>query len=382
MRASRAASTCCRSRRKGRADRTDGLWRGDTDRRAHHHAATHSDHQRLLSANTVPARMVFVPGGDYRLIAWSRPTDRRVRLDDYFIDKYRVSNQEYKEFVNAGGYGNRELWKHPFVKDGREMPWDDGMRMLVDRTGLPGPRTWSNQSFLEGRANIPSRTSRGTRPKRTPHFAGKGCRRSFSGKRRLATAISRRPAWPACHGVRSIPAIRSRIARTSERVRSRPPRGIRDERVWRLQHGRQRGGMDGERQLGRVSRDRRRVGDPTYTFAQFGGRPGFFSSEKLGFRCARNPAESAGDQGGMRIELDQEVPLYTAPSPQVFAKLASAYRYEKTPLDARIEQTTRRRSGSGRESHSSAPTARARLPISTCRTMRTAAAGDALPPGG
>ena len=50
--------------------------------------------QRLLSANTVPARMVFVPGGDYRLISWSRPTDQRVRLDDYFIDKYEVSNQD------------------------------------------------------------------------------------------------------------------------------------------------------------------------------------------------------------------------------------------------------------------------------------------------
>ena len=81
-------------------------------------------------------------------------------------------------------------------------------------------------------------------------------------------------------------------------------------------------------------------GDPTYTFAQFGGRPGFFSSEKLGFRCARLPPTSAGDQGGLRIELDQEVPVYTAASPQVFATLASAYRYEKTPLDARVEQTT------------------------------------------
>jgi len=81
-------------------------------------------------------------------------------------------------------------------------------------------------------------------------------------------------------------------------------------------------------------------GDPTYTFSQFGGRPGFFSSDKLGFRCARPTTESAGDQGGLRIELDREVPEYTAPSAQVFATLASAYRYEKTPLDARIEQTT------------------------------------------
>jgi cephalosporin-C deacetylase-like acetyl esterase len=42
----------------------------------------------------------------------------------------------------------------------------------------------------------------------------------------------------------------------------------------------------------------------------------------------------------MRLELDQEVPEYTAPSPATFATLASTYRYAKTPLDARIEQTT------------------------------------------
>ena len=78
-----------------------------------------------------------------------------MRLDDYFIDKYEVSNQEYKEFVNAGGYANRAFWKHAFVKDGREIPWETGIRLLVDRTGLPGPRTWSNQSFLDGRADYP-----------------------------------------------------------------------------------------------------------------------------------------------------------------------------------------------------------------------------------
>ena len=78
-------------------------------------------------------------------------------------------------------------------------------------------------------------------------------------------------------------------------------------------------------------------GDPTYTFAQFGGRPGFFTSEKLGFRCARTDAR--GDQGGTRIELNQEVPQYTSPSPQAFAALVNNYEYDKTPLDARIEQT-------------------------------------------
>src|SRR5262249_31122097 len=69
---------------------------------------------RLIPIDAQPARMVAVPGGDYRLVSWSRPTDRRVRLTDYFIDKYEVSNRDYKEFINAGGYLKREFWKRPF----------------------------------------------------------------------------------------------------------------------------------------------------------------------------------------------------------------------------------------------------------------------------
>ena len=45
--------------------------------------------QKLVAASDAPEGMVFVPGGEYRLAAWSRPTDRRVRLGDYFIDSLR-----------------------------------------------------------------------------------------------------------------------------------------------------------------------------------------------------------------------------------------------------------------------------------------------------
>ena len=58
-----------------------------------------------------------------------------------------------------------------------------------------------------------------------------------------------------------------------------------------------------------------------------------------GFDAPRLAAPTSGDQGGFRIELAQEVPVFKAASPQEFATLAAAYRYDKTPLDARIEQT-------------------------------------------
>ncbi len=39
-------------------------------------------------------------------------------LGDFFIGRYEVTNREYKAFVDAGGYLNREYWKHT-VPEGR-----------------------------------------------------------------------------------------------------------------------------------------------------------------------------------------------------------------------------------------------------------------------
>ncbi|HUE89027.1 MAG TPA: bifunctional serine/threonine-protein kinase/formylglycine-generating enzyme family protein [Vicinamibacterales bacterium] len=297
--------------------------------------------QRLLPVSGVPARMVFVPGGDYRLISWSRPTDRRVRLDDYFIDKYEVSNQEYKEFINAGGYVKREFWKHPFVKEGRTIPWDDAMGTLVDQTGLPGPRTWSNQSFSEGRADHPVTDITWYEADAYAAFRGKRLATIFQWEKAARNGyappagVSAMP-WGAFYpgnplkdranfGTGPLPTTSGEFGMSTFGAYNMAG----NVAEWTSNDS-----SNGFLATGGA------WGDPTYAFSQFGGRPGFFSSEKLGFRCARTAIESAGDQGGMRIELDQEVPQYTAPSPEVFATLASSYRYASTPLDARIEQTT------------------------------------------
>ena len=60
--------------------------------------------QNLFAPGAIPDGMVFVPGGDYRLVNWSRPTETRVKLNDFFIDRYEVSNRDFQEFIAAGGY--------------------------------------------------------------------------------------------------------------------------------------------------------------------------------------------------------------------------------------------------------------------------------------
>src|SRR5688500_17098728 len=111
--------------------------------------------QKLLAVDRVPNGMTLVTGGDYRLRAWARPTDAKVHLDDFLIDQYEVSNQNYREFINAGGYLKKQYWTYPFIKDGKRLTWEEGIQEFKDRTGLPGPRNWSSQNFPEGKANYP-----------------------------------------------------------------------------------------------------------------------------------------------------------------------------------------------------------------------------------
>ena len=46
-------------------------------------------------------------------------TSSRCALGDYLMDRFEVTNREFKAFVDSGGYRRRDLWEHPFVKDGQ-----------------------------------------------------------------------------------------------------------------------------------------------------------------------------------------------------------------------------------------------------------------------
>jgi formylglycine-generating enzyme required for sulfatase activity/dienelactone hydrolase len=76
-------------------------------------------------------------------------------LPGFFLDRYEVTNREYKAFVDAGGYRNRQYWEHPFVKGGRQLTWEEAMRDFVDASGRPGPSTWMAGDYPPGQAEYP-----------------------------------------------------------------------------------------------------------------------------------------------------------------------------------------------------------------------------------
>ena len=76
-------------------------------------------------------------------------------LKDYWIDRYEVTNKQFKEFLDNGGYSKPEFWKQPFNKDGRNLSWHEAMDMFRDTTGRPGPATWALSDYPRGQDDFP-----------------------------------------------------------------------------------------------------------------------------------------------------------------------------------------------------------------------------------
>jgi predicted Ser/Thr protein kinase/predicted esterase len=112
--------------------------------------------ERTLDAKgSLPLGMVRVPGGKHVLGLAGLDHLSGQDLDDYLIDKYEVTNEEFKQFIDRGGYEKREYWTHPFEKDGKTISWEKALAGFKDRTGRPGPATWEMSDYPEGRGDHP-----------------------------------------------------------------------------------------------------------------------------------------------------------------------------------------------------------------------------------
>ena len=95
-----------------------------------------------------PADMETIPEGPTR-----QPFS--VRVPAFLLDRLEVTNRQYQDFVNAGGYARREYWREPLLLDERIVPWEQALARFQDQTGRPGPAGWTLGQFPEGRADFP-----------------------------------------------------------------------------------------------------------------------------------------------------------------------------------------------------------------------------------
>jgi iron(II)-dependent oxidoreductase len=111
--------------------------------------------KRALAA--LDQRMALVPDGDVVLKATrfgnnereqeaAALADRQVHVESVFLDRYPITNKQYRAFVVAGGYEQISLWDPtvwPAILD------------FVDSTGHSGPRFWKNGTYPAGQGDHP-----------------------------------------------------------------------------------------------------------------------------------------------------------------------------------------------------------------------------------
>ena len=257
------------------------------------------------------------------------------KLDDFYIDRYEVTNRQYKDFVDSGGYRNREYWKFEFIKDERILTWEDAMTEFVDQTGRPGPATWQAGDYPEGQSDYPVS---GVSWYEAAAYAE-------SSRKSLPTGIH----WGVARGEYTPLVMWPQLGGNANFVPFSNFMGVGPVPVGSLSGITSYGAYDmagnvrewcfNETQEGRLIRGGA-WNDNTYMFVSMSHVSPFDRSSKNGFRCAIYPdperiPESAFQMitFGEALDFSKEKPVED-PIYQVYKE---QFSYDKTDLNARIE---------------------------------------------
>jgi dienelactone hydrolase/tRNA A-37 threonylcarbamoyl transferase component Bud32 len=104
---------------------------------------------------TTPRDMIRIPAGALNLVLTGYDYNKQIPAGEYLIGRFEVTNKEFKEFVDRGGYENRQYWKHEFRQGGRTIPWEEGVARFRDQTGRPGPSTWEVGTYRQAQEDYP-----------------------------------------------------------------------------------------------------------------------------------------------------------------------------------------------------------------------------------
>jgi formylglycine-generating enzyme required for sulfatase activity len=118
-------------------------------------AASLSDSELQTAQDALDEVMAIVPQGPVMVRARcydsldeeaAARAERMINVEGLFLDRYAVSNREYLDFLEDGGYEQMSLWD--------ESIWP-AVLGFVDRSGQSGPRYWENGTFPRGQDDFP-----------------------------------------------------------------------------------------------------------------------------------------------------------------------------------------------------------------------------------
>jgi serine/threonine protein kinase len=292
---------------------------------------------QLTEAGGIPDEMVLLPEGANWLDNEAAPASLHLPglehleaqpIGDYLMDIHEVSNQEYKRFVDAGGYQNRDFWKLPFVKNGKTLSWEQAMALMVDKTDKPGPATWEVGDYPNGQEDFPVTGVSWFEAAAYAEFAGKKLPTIYHWDRAALT-------WGSSNIVPQS-NLGSSGPKPVNRFRSMNRFGTYDL-----------SGNVREWCVNQSSRGERFIlgggwNDQPYAFNDAYTQPQFDRTETNGFRCIKYVGSESNQANLEKMVMlpFRDFLTETPVSDEAFTLFLHQYAYDKTELNAVVESVT------------------------------------------
>ena len=277
----------------------------------------------LDAATSAPAGMVRVEGqpwGDYiGFVGMVGP----YRMPTFYVDRDEVTNREYQEFVDHGGYENREYWKQPFIRDGRQLSWDETRNLFRDSTGRLGPSTWKGGHYPEGEGDYPVSGVSWYEAAAYAAYAGKSLPT-------LSQWYAIAPEGAGHYIVRESNISLSKEAPVGSYA-GLGPYGTYDTA------GNVREWVENDTGEGRKFILGGMWSSPTYLYYNPEALPPLDRSAGNGIRCVRNAADLPAAMTGPVQTFHRDFAKFKPASDDVYHAYEALYAYDKTPLNAKVE---------------------------------------------
>lgn len=294
---------------------------------------------QLMPLARVPEGMVHVPGGLYR-VASRDLQSLSAQLDDFFIDRFEVTNAHYMEFVDADGYGRTEYWLD--LADAARAAAHEVRQRFVDRTGLPAPRQWTGQRPPPGAEAHPVTDVSWYEAAAYCRFRGGALPTLFEWEKAARDGVTsiRGIELPWGYvGPRDPGTDRANLSGTGTTPVGSYPFGVSAYGAWDMA-GNAKEWLRNRSESGRAVTGGSWA-DPIYVFSEVGSMDPATASPVVGFRCARGRDDAAsqpGAQGNVPLRLAIETPEYVPADDATFRGLLSHYQYDPRPLEAVVEE--------------------------------------------
>ena len=78
-----------------------------------------------------------------------------VKIEPFSISKNEVSNKDFQQFVDDGGYENPLYWDFPFQIGNQTLDFNSTVKLFTDKYGKLGPANWSYGKYPSGLEDHP-----------------------------------------------------------------------------------------------------------------------------------------------------------------------------------------------------------------------------------